>query len=126
MAKSTNQNIKQPYDKTNEIRPICAYFAIVNHGNGAAVSEIFKRAGSSAQFIQMGEGTASKHVLDILGIEDNRKEIVISLIDENRLKEATVELEAFFAASKRNKGIGFSIPMTGLAGVRMYQFLANL
>lgn len=120
------KEVKLPYDKTNEIKPLVAYFAIVNQGNAGAVIDIFRRAGSTASFVQMGTGTASKHVRDILGIEDNRKEIVVSIIREELLKEATVELEAFYAASKRNKGIGFSVSLTGLSGVRMYQFLANL
>ena len=120
------KEVKLPYDKTNEIKPLVAYFAIVNQGNAGAVIDIFRRAGSTASFVQFGTGTASKHVRDILGIEDNRKEIVVSIIREELLKEATVELEAFYAASKRNKGIGFSVSLTGLSGVRMYQFLANL
>lgn len=120
------KEVKLPFDKTNEIKPLVAYFAIVNQGNANAVVDIFKRAGSNLCFVEMGTGTASKHVRDILGIEDNRKEIVISLIREEKLKEAVVELEAYYAASKRNKGIGFSISLTGLAGVRMYQFLTNL
>lgn len=120
------KEVKLPYDKTNEIKPLVAYFAIVNQGNAGAVIDIFRRAGSTTSFVQMGTGTASKHVRDILGIEDNRKEIVVSIIREELLKEATVELEAFYAASKRNKGIGFSVSLTGLSGVRMYQFLANL
>ena len=120
------KEVKLPYDKTNEIKPLVAYFAIVNQGNAGAVIDIFRRAGSTASFVQRGTGTASKHVRDILGIEDNRKEIVVSIIREELLKEATVELEAFYAASKRNKGIGFSVSLTGLSGVRMYQFLANL
>lgn len=125
MAKNKKE-VKLPFDKTNEIKPLVAYFAIVNQGNANAVVEIFRRAGSSASFIQMGSGTASKHVRDILGIEDNRKEIVVSIIREEKLDEATTELEAYYAASKRNKGIGFSISLTGLSGVRMYQFLANI
>ena len=126
MADKKKKKVKIPYDKANEIKPLVAYFAIVDQGNANAIVEIFRRAGSTASFIQMGRGTASKHVRDILGIEDNRKEIVISIIREDKLNEATTELTAYYAATKRNKGIGFSISLTGLAGVRMYQFLANI
>ena len=35
------------------------------------------------------------------------------------------ELEAFFKVSKRNRGIGFSIPMTSLIGMKLYQFLVD-
>lgn len=117
---------KLPFDKSNEIKSLVAYFAIVNQGNANAIVEIFKRAGSTFQTIQIGQGTATKQIRDILGIEDNAKEIVVSIIREEKVNEAKTELEAYFAASKRNKGIGFSVSLTGLMGVRMYQFLANL
>ena len=122
MAKKEN---KLPYDKEHEIKPLFAYFAIVNQGNANAIVEIFKRADCSLQFIQMGSGTATKQIRDILGIEDNRKEIVVSFVREDKLKDITTELAAYFAASKRSKGIGFSVKLTGLMGVKMYQFLTN-
>lgn len=117
---------KLPYDKEHDIKPLVAYFAIVNEGNANAVVEIFKRAGSSFQLIQIGQGTASKQIRDILGIEDNAKEIIVSFIREEKVKDAVTELSAYFAASKRTSGIGFSVKLTGLMGVTMYQFLANL
>lgn len=126
MAETKNKEKQLPFDKQNEIKPLLAYIAIVNQGNANAVIEIFRRAGSSASFVKMGNGTASKHVRDILGIEDNKKEIVISLITEDKLNDAKTEFAAFVAASKRNQGIGFSIALTSLAGVRMYQFLTNV
>ena len=116
---------KLPYDKENTIKPLFAYFAIVNQGNANAIVEIYKRAGSSLQFIQRGTGTATKQIMDILGIEDNRKEIIVSFVREDKLSEIATELSAYFAASKRSKGIGFSVKLTGLMGVRMYQFLSN-
>ena len=123
---ANKKETKLPYDKEHDIKVLVAYFAIVNEGNADAVVDIFKRAGSSLQLIQIGQGTASKQIRDILGIEDNPKEIVISLVREEKIKDATTELQAYFAASKRTKGIGFSVRLTGLMGVTMYQFLANL
>jgi hypothetical protein len=73
----------------------------------------------------MGKGTASRHVLEIMGIEDSRKEIVFSLIKGEDLQKATTELEAYYTANKKSRGIGFSIALIGLAGVKMYQFLAQ-
>ena len=118
--------IKTPFDQENEIKPVVVYVAIVNQGNANAVIEIFRRAGSNASFVKMGRGTATKQVREILGIEDNKKEIVVSLIGEDKLKDAVTEFAAFVSSSKRNQGIGFSIPLTSVAGVRMYHFLANI
>jgi len=116
---------KQPFDKTHEIKSLYVYIAVVDYGDGEEVVEIFKSAGSSLQFVQMGKGTASRHVLEIMGIEDSRKEIVFSLIKGEDLQKATTELEAYYTANKKSRGIGFSIALIGLAGVKMYQFLAQ-
>lgn len=125
IKKETKVNKKQSFDKTHDIKPLYIYIAVVHYGDGAEVVEIFKNAGSSLQFVQIGEGTASRHVLEILGIEDSRKEIVFSLIKGEDLQKATTELEVYFTANHKSRGIGFSIALTGLAGVKMYQFLTQ-
>ena len=124
MAKAKKE-VQIPYDQSNEIKPLVAYFCIVDYGHAHNIIEIFTKAGSSASFVQLGNGTASKHIRDILGIEENTKEIIVSLIREEKLPEALTELTNYLDSSKRNKGIGFSVSLTGLAGVRIYQFLAN-
>ena len=111
-------------DESN-IKKIYMFITIVNRGQGNYVLKIFEQEGANAQFVQLGEGTAQKEVRDILGIEDNGKEIIISLIPNERIEEAKNELEAFFKVNKRNRGIGFSIPMTSLIGMKVYQFLAD-
>lgn len=115
----------EAFDKTNEIKKLSVFITIVNKNQGDAVSKIFQRIGVSAQFIQRGEGTATAQIKDILGIEDNGKDIVISIIKKESIPEAKAEIEAFFAASKHNKGIGFTIPLTSVAGVKIYKFLTN-
>ena len=111
-------------DESN-IKKISMFITIVNRGQGNYVLKIFEQEGANAQFVQLGEGTAQKEVRDILGIEDNGKEIIISLIPNERIEEAKNELEAFFKVNKRNRGIGFSIPMTSIIGMKVYQFLTD-
>ncbi len=111
-------------DESN-IKKISMFITIVNRGQGNYVLKIFEQEGANAQFVQLGEGTAQKEVRDILGIEDNGKEIIISLIPNERIEDAKNELEAFFKVNKRNRGIGFSIPMTSLIGMKVYQFLTD-
>lgn len=114
-----------PFEKRDDIKKMSFFVTIVNHGQSAAVVKLFQNAGVSAQFIETGHGTADKKVLDILGIADNRKEVIFSIIKKEAIPEMKKELEAFFAVNKRNKGIGFSIDMTSIIGIKVYQFLAN-
>ena len=39
--------------------------------------------------------------------------------------QVQVELNAYFAANKRNNGLGFAIPLTSIIGVKAYKFLSQ-
>jgi hypothetical protein len=101
------------------------FITIVNHGQADNILRLYQYSGSAAQFTQKGNGTAQKQVLDVLGIEDNRKDVVYCFIAQDKIAELKKELEAYFAANKRNKGIGFSIPLTSIIGAKIYHFLAD-
>lgn len=117
---------KVPFEKSNEIKKLSLFVTIVNTGQGDAVANLFKNLNVSAQFIQKAEGTANRSIKDLLGIEDNRKEVVLSIIRTEDVPNAKREVESFFLASKRNKGIAISISMTSIVGVTAYRFLANM
>jgi len=121
MAKEVNRK----YENRGDLEKLHIFVTIVNFGQSNAIIKMFESFGVSAQFIQVGNGTANKNVLDILGIEDNRKEVIISVVSRSQIENIKPELEAYFAASRWNKGIGFSIPMKSIIGVKVYQFLAN-
>ena len=116
---------EESFEKTNEIKKLCLYVTIVNKGQANAVTSLFQRMGSALQYVEVGNGTANRNVLDILGIEDNAKEVVFAVIKEELVKDAVRELEAFFMASKKNKGIGFKVDLTSLIGVKLYRFLTD-
>ena len=106
-------------------KKLSLFITIVNKGLAGPILHLFERGGSSAQVVQSGEGTAQKELYDILGIEDNQKDVVLSFISEDKINDLCIELEAFFAANKHNKGISFAIPLSSVIGVRVYQFLAD-
>ena len=106
-------------------KKLLLFVTIVGRGAGTPVTKLLERYGASAQFVQRGEGTASKEINNILGIEENEKDIVFSFVTEESVLEIKRELEAFFAINKRNRGIGMTLPLSSIIGVRVYQFLAN-
>ena len=106
-------------------KKLSLFVTIVSEGLAPIVIRLFERGGSSAQFVQRGEGTAQKEIYDILGIENNGKDIIFSFLSEDKIADMKKELAAFFAANRRNKGIGMVVPLSGIIGVRVYQFLAN-
>ena len=114
-----------PFEKRDDLKKLVFYIVIVNYGQGDNVIRLFKNRGSTAQFVQMGEGTANSKVKEILNIEDTRKEIVTSIVREDRVKEIKDELEAYFAASSKNRGVGFTVELGSIVGVKIYKFFTQ-
>lgn len=116
---------KQPSLESFIDKKLFAYITIVNQGHANAITKIMEKCGSSAQFIEHGEGTAVKEIRNILGIEDTEKEITISLIAQDNIPEAMRYLDVYFSSNKKIGGIGFSVPFNSIIGVKAYQFLAD-
>ena len=117
-----------PYEKRTDIniKKLMMHITIVPSDAGPAVNKLFKTLGVSCQFTQRGVGTASKKVREILGMEDNHKELIFTIVPEELVPNMNRELEAFFAASIKNKGIAFVVPLESIMSVRVYNFLADM
>lgn len=107
-------------------KKLLLFITIVSSGHGAQVIRLFEKLGVSAQFVQSGEGTATKEIHDLLGIEDVDKDIVFSFTAEEKIPQVREDLSEYFSLNKRNRGIGMAIPLSSIIGVRVYQFLADL
>lgn len=126
MKSKKKEEVKEPpFEKRPDLKKLTLFVTIVNNGQSTPIIKLFENYGCSAQFIQSGEGTAGKQVMDILGITDNKKEVIMSIIKKETVPDIKKELEAYFQVSKRNRGIGFTIPLTSIIGVKVYQFLAD-
>lgn len=113
------------FETRSDIKKLVLYTVIVPRGQGENIIRIFKANKSSAQFVQYGEGTASNAIRDILGSEDTKKDIVYSLIREDAVPDIKKELDVYFIASKRNRGIAYTISLTSIVGVKLYKFFTQ-
>ena len=110
---------------TTSDEKLMLFISIVSRGLSAPVLKIFQKCDVSGQFVLTGEWTARKEIRNILGIEDNEKDVVISFVRKDKVEELKSLLEVFFISSKRNAGISFSIELDSIIGVKVYQFLAD-
>lgn len=124
-ANETSTTEKSGFEARDDLKRLVFYIIIVNFGQSSNIIKLLKTNHSSAQFIQVGEGTATKKIRSILGIEDNRKEIIYSLIREEFVEEFKQDLDVYFAASKRNSGVGFTVKLDSIVGVKIYKFLTQ-
>jgi len=142
-SKLTNRPIKKKIDeikqkrsaRTNptpiktedrkDLKKLYLYFTIVPKGQGQSIVSIMEDHGAALQFGHMAKGTATREVLDILGMQDNVKEVILSIVTEDQIEDIKKELDAFFTINPKRRGIAFTTPFTSVIGAKVYHFLAN-
>ncbi len=80
---------------------------------------------ANMQMSMAASGTASSDMLTYLGLTDTDKTVIFSVIREDKEDMALRFLEDKFKTVRNGKGIAFTVPMTGVIGVAIYQFLSN-
>lgn len=91
---------------------------VVNSGMGSKVLKEVKKIGVSGGTIFLGRGTVKNHILELLGLDEAKKEIVL-MISKKQLEDQIHEvLTERFHLDKPNHGIVFSSPISKVLGVR--------
>ena len=127
MAKDAvlKRNEKKPFDQLHQVKKLSLVITIVDAGKGDLLMYEMSKVNISTQFIQRGEGTASKNLYDILGVTDNRKEIIYSLVQTDYVPTVMKTLDNLFKQSQRRPGIAFSISLSSIAGITAYRFISE-
>lgn len=127
MANNTEKKInpKDSFESRPDLKNLVFYTVIVNRGQSDGIIKIFKNTKSSFQLIQFGEGTSKNQFKTILGAEETDKDILYSIVREDIVPDIKREIDAFFATSKRNIGIAYTISLKSLVGVKMYKYLTQ-
>ena len=100
-------------------------FTIVNRAKTEFYIDLLGDFEVNMQMVLNGHGTAAEKHLELLGLTDSDKSVIISVIRRDRVKDALYALEEKFKTVKGGKGIAFTVPMKSTIGVAIYQFLSN-
>lgn len=99
---------------------------IVNREKASFYLDVLEGFEVNLQHVIYGKGTAPSDVLHYLGLSESNKAILLSIVQEDRIKEILNLFEDKYFKTKNGKGIAFTIPITSVIGVAVYQFLCNL
>ena len=90
--------------------------AIVDRGKSEAVAEELRRRHILTQLVLLGHGTASAEVMDLLGLDEPEKDVVLALLpgDSGRVLSALTErLELY----RPGRGIAFTIDLCSISAL---------
>jgi len=98
---------------------------VVQKGKGTFFSDYLQTFDANLQICVVGTGTARDDLVEFLGLKDNLRSVIFSIVREDRLDEIFQALEERFVTVNRNTGIAFTVPLSSVIGKLSYAFLSN-
>ena len=98
---------------------------IVSHKKAEFYADFIQSLGANVQFSTFGEGTAEASTLDLMGLTDNEKAILFSVIREEQQESILRSLQKKFELIKNGKGVAFTVPFSSVIGASVYHFLSD-
>ena len=102
------------------------FCSIMDFGKGSKALKLAEKLGAMGGTIFLGKGTVGNEFLNILGLLEIRKEIFITIIDEDLEADFYEEMSKKFSLDKPNKGIAFSMPLKRFLRIDESEDLLNI
>ena len=127
VAKTTSKTTAKTTKKTksSDIKKLKLLVTIINRSRTLLFLDVIEQFEVNMQMVIYGKGTASNEMLNMLGLAETDKAVILSVIREDKVKDALETLQEKFTKVKQGKGIAYTIPMSSVIGVSIYQFLSN-
>lgn len=98
------------------LQEIELFCIVVNFGTGSKVIKIAKENGVTGGTIFLGNGTVKSSLLTLLGLYEERKEIVLMIAEKDVARIALEELNKKLNFAKPHHGIAFSTSVRNYLG----------
>ena len=98
--------------------------AVVHNVKAAYFMQLIQDHMANLQLTVPATGTIHL-ILDYLGLTEQPKTLIVSVIREDQADKVINVLDATFKKGKVYKGLAFTIPLTSVIGTLVYGFLSN-
>lgn len=112
--------------KEKNLKKLKILVSIVPHGKKEIITDLLENFDVTFSFSTIGNGTSTNDFQDLLGLHNNNRDVIFSIIKENKVKDAILALEDKFKKFKYHQSIAFSIPIASIIGMQNYLFLSKL
>ena len=107
-----------------EIKKIKLLVIIVDRGQAIKYIRENEKHDVTTQMVLLGHGTAGRVLEDYLGLGDVKKDVILSIIKEEKVDEILTSIEHRLTTSL-HKGIAFTVSISSMIGVSLYKFLTK-
>ena len=106
-------------------RKLKLLITVVNREKTELYTDLLQSFEVNMQISALARGTAGSDILHMMGLEESEKSVIFGIIREDKAPEALRMLEEKFNTIKRGKGTAYTVPLSGMIGVSLYQFFCN-
>lgn len=106
------------------IKKLKLIITVVDRAKAEFYLDTLSRFEVNFQMVTGGMGTANSEIVDMLGLNIH-KAVILSVVREDMVSPIMKCLEERFESIRNGKGIAIAVPLSGVIGVNMYQFLSN-
>lgn len=106
-------------------RKLMMLVTVVKKGKGTFFADYLKTFDANLQVSVVGTGTAENNLVEFLGLKENKRSVVFSIVREDRLKQIFEGLDERFYTVGEGSGIAFAVPLSSVIGKLSYGFLSN-
>ena len=98
---------------------------IVDRGKGESVVKLLQEDGVLFHYIALGNGTAQKGLLNLLGLADTAKDVVFSFIRSGVARRALRSLSYALDIDMPGRGIAFSVPVGSASALALHYLMGE-
>lgn len=99
-------------------------FIVVDRNKGELFASLLSDYEINAAVYLTGRGTVNPESIK-LADSGTPKSVVVATVREDKIDSVLAYLETKFKNIKKGKGIAFTVPLSAIMGVSLYQFLSN-
>lgn len=108
-----------------DIKKLKMLVTVVNRSKETYFIDLLEQFEVNMQMVIYGKGTANSEMLNMLGLAETEKSVIISCVREDKVPKIKATLEEKFKKIRNGKGIAYTVPVQSVVGAAVYQFLSN-
>jgi hypothetical protein len=118
--------MKSDKPETDGIKRLQLLFTIIDRGRGEAVERFLRESGVSYNMTAPGYDASGMDLADILGLTDFERDVVISVVSEDRAHSILDRLRIKFDLDSSDCGLAFVVPISGVSGPLAFKYISGL
>lgn len=108
----------------SSIKKLKLLITVVDRQKGEFYLDVISQFSVNYQLALPGRGTAASELVELLGL-NTQKQVILSVIREDRTDEIMNCLEDKFSSIRGGRGVAFAVPLSSVIGVNLYRFLSD-